>query len=213
VSSSVRYSGNCSGNVSKDAKYSIRRGRDGVWQIEIIYYIGPKEYYQCATREHPALIALVNDAKESAGGGFYINEFGHVLIRKTDGEIYCVGRYHELLEFDISGTVISAQPPTWLKPGDEWMGHHVGRRYAITANGQDLFYRVSDDNHHRLMHLSEMVGSGPASKLARRLVSVKGTAGGRVYINERKQFFARDGSDFIYLGSLDDDGWYPEPSI
>jgi hypothetical protein len=87
------YPGNCSGNVNRDAKYSIRHGSDGGWQIEIIYYIGSDEYKKASTREHPRLTKLVNDAKDAQGGTFYINDFRHVLVRLQDDWIgHHVGR-------------------------------------------------------------------------------------------------------------------------
>jgi len=210
----IPYSGNTTGNVSRDAKYSIRHGGDRDWQIEITYYIGPTEYVRPSTREHPRLVELVNRAKDWPGGTFYINEFQHVLIRRADN-LYCVGSYDGLLEFEVSGVVVSAEPPPGLKPGQEWIGPHAGRPYVLAANCRDIYYKLMSGSHFREERLSLRVGSAAASKLASRLAEVKGPQGGRIYINERKHFFAPvDGSeDFLYLGSLGNDAWFPQPSV
>lgn len=214
MSTLLPYTGNCRPVASKDAKYSIRRGKDGVLQIEIIFFVGRKEFFQPSTREHPALIEMVNKAKESQGGTFYINEFSHVLVPGQDGKLCCVGRYAELLEFNVSGVVVSAQPPQWLKQGEEWLGPHVGRPYVLSADCRDIYYKSSDGEHHRQIHLAQVVGEASAAELAGRLSKTKGPDGGRIYINERKQFFAPvQESGFLYLGPLGDDPWFDEPAI
>jgi hypothetical protein len=207
------YPGNCSGNVNRDAKYSIRHGSDGGWQIEIIYYIGSDEYKKASTREHPRLTKLVNDAKDAQGGTFYINEFRHVLVRLQDGIFICAGRYDGLLEFEIDGAVISAEPPLSLKTGDDWIGHHVGRPYILAAGGIDIYYRSTTGDHHRKVFLSRFVGADAAANLAGRLAGEMGNQGGRFYINERKHLFCRASDGFKYLGALGDAPWFPEPPI
>ena len=65
------------------------------------------------------------------------------------------------------------------------------------------------------MFLSEHVGKGPASALASRIGKAKGNSG-RFYINECGEFFSPPSdprSDFVYLGSLDDDVWFPPPAV
>jgi hypothetical protein len=60
--------------------------------------------------------------------------------------------------------------------------------------------------------LSDDVGRTAANQLARRLARVKGSSGGRIYINERCEFFApvtsADYARFLYLGHLADDTWF-----
>ncbi len=214
MSNYVLYAGNTTGNVSKEAKYSIRYGPDGAGQIEITYYIGPYEYVRPSTREHPKLVDIVNEAKNRFGGAFYINEFQHVLVRREDNFVYCVGRYDQLLEFDVSGVVVSAEPPAGIKPGHEWIGPHVGRPYVLTADCRDIYYRIVTGYHRRADHLSQHLGIAAASKLAGRLAQGK-SRGGRIYINERKHFFApvQGDEEFLYLGPLGDDAWFPEPAV
>ena len=57
-------------------------------------------------------------------------------------------------------------------------------------------------------------GAKEARKLANRLAAIKGSQGGRIYINEQCEFFAprteSSGMPFVYLGHLDDDVWFSE---
>jgi hypothetical protein len=209
------YPGNSMPNVNRDAKYSVRYGAGGVGQIEIIYYIGPKEYVRPATREHPKLVKLVNEAKGYFGGGFYINEFSHVLTRSGDGEMYCIGRYEELLQFDVDGIIVSAESPPGLAVGEVWTGPHVGRPYVLSVDCKDIYFKRIDGKHIRKDCLSEQVGSAAARALAKRLSEIKGTHGGRIYINERRHFYApvQGDDEFLYLGSLGTDAWFHEPPM
>lgn len=206
-----KHLGNTESITKKDAKYRIRHGNDGEWQVEIIYYIGKNKYQRPATKEHPELIRIVNDAKAGSGGIFYIDEFRHVLIPSNDGAIYCVGKYDALLEFIVDGFTVSAEPPITLPPGGPWTGPHTGRRYRVKADASDIYYRATTDGVTDELFLSDFTGPDAAAQLARRLCKVKGPQGGRIYINERKQFFAPVDDEFLYLGPLGNDLWFPEP--
>jgi len=61
-------------------------------------------------------------------------------------------------------------------------------------------------------------GAAAAAALAHRLRSVKGFAGGRIYINEAGEFFApipgrSNNLSYLYLGPLGEDQWFPPPDV
>jgi hypothetical protein len=65
--------------------------------------------------------------------------------------------------------------------------------------------------------LSDDIGPVGARGLAKRLSKVKGSDGGRIYINEALEFFSpvegRDRIDYVYLGSLEEDLWFEPPDV
>jgi hypothetical protein len=206
-------------NVSKDAKYSVRNGRNG-WEVQLLFVLNSRERTLLATDGHEELIEMVNAIKEaksgSAGGAFYINEFGDVLVPTTTDGCFFAGVYEGLLEFEFDGEIVSAEAPAGLSPGDEWPGPHMGVRYTLSAGGQDIKCEVQDGRISREHRLSDTAGEGGASLLAKRLASVKGSNGGRIYINERGNFFSppRDGgTEHIFLGGIDEDQWFPAPDV
>ena len=214
------YEGNIPSNVNKDAKYSVVYGAAGKMEVRLIYRLGRGEKALVTTASHPDLVRKVNDVKEEfglgSGGAFYINEFGHVLV-PAGAECYCAGRYERYLEFDFEGARISPQAPASLKPGEVWPGPRVGVAYTLSADGSDIRYsRQTRPSVTKEFRLSEEVGEPAATRLARRLSRHK-RGGGRVYINEAREFFAPIGSDgeweHIYLGSLGDDEWFSAPRI
>lgn len=200
--------------VSTDAKYRIRHGADGAWQIEIVYFIDEEVFYRPATRTHPELVAMVHAAKSYDGGTFVINEWNQVVVRRENGSIACAGEYDQLLEFEVAGATISAEPSSELKAGDLWLGPSVGRAYVLNAGGEDVAYTQSfADGAFAKRQLSKAVGVTAARALAQRLSIVKGARGGVIYINERRHFFAPgpNSKEKIYLGPLGNDAWFPKP--
>jgi hypothetical protein len=74
------------------------------------------------------------ELRGTAGGAFYINEFHHVLVPSDDsGPCYYAGTYHELLEFDYEGQIVSPEPPLDLTRGKPWPGPHAGIAYVLIA--------------------------------------------------------------------------------
>jgi hypothetical protein len=209
------YPGNPPSNVTKEAKYSVVRAKDG-WGVRLIYSVSNRQRDLLTTTAHPQLSDMVNRAKVEVtgdeGGAFYINEYGHVLVPSPEGVLYA-GSYHKELEFDFEGTQIRPTAPDGLRPGDVWVGPRVGIRYVLNAGGDDVYYEHKPTPTRTVKHcLSDDVGRAAATHLARRLARVKGTNGGRIYINERCEFFApvtsADYARFLYLGHLEDDTWF-----
>lgn len=214
----TEYPGYVPSNVSKDAKYTIRHGASG-WEVQLPFRVSDREVFLLAHDGHPELVDMVNrvkaDANGAEGGAFYINEFCDVIVPTQRG-VYFAGMYDDLLEFDMEGSVVSPEPPASLRPGDPWPGPHVGVRYVLKAGGSDIKYVLTSGRRSVEHRLSDVAGPAAARALIERLVSVKGSSGGRIYINERCQFFgpAGDGSSgFVYLGALDDDPWFSPPDV
>jgi hypothetical protein len=213
------YTGNIPSNVSKDAKYSIVHGAAGM-EVRLVVQLSGGERALVTTRAHPRLVKMVNSLKEEqggvSGGAFYINEYSLVLV-PVGGSCYCAGEYGELLEFAFEDRIITPKAPTGLRPGDEWPGSHVGVAYTLTADGQDVRYvAVPRPNVEKTVRLSEEAGTAGARRLARRLFKHK-PGGGRIYINEAREFFGPtqtgNGAKWIYLGNLEEDEWFPRPTI
>lgn len=214
------YPGNIPSNVSKDAKYSVISGPDG-HEVRLVYRLSSREKALLTTDGHPDLVDMVNDVKlemnGAAGGAFYINEFYDVLVPTTKGECYFAGTYQRLLEFDLGeGQTIGPRAPAGLEPGAPWAGPHVGIRYRLKAGGRDISYTRVSGNREREYRLSDEHGADEAAALAKRLSVHKGDAGGRIYLNEAGEFFSPPpgpDQDFVYLGSLDEDLWFPPPEV
>ena len=215
------FEGNIPANVSKDAKYSVKR-EQGKWAIQLLYRLNNLgEKALLATRDHPELVKMVNAVKDEIvgqpGGAFYINEFRQVLVPAANGkEYYCAGRYEDLLIFDFEGKTISAVPET-LEPGTAWEGPHVGIPYTLTAGAKDVKFERRRGQRISTELLSGHTSAHEARLLTRRLEQIKGSSGGTIYINERRHFFAPIATDegvaYQYLASLGDgDPWFKEPA-
>ena len=214
------YNGYAPSNVSKDAKYSIKHGLDGKMQVHLVYRFNHRDYALLSTELHPDLVDMVNDIKLEVqgvfGGVFYINEFGHVLVKAADRGCYYAGDYDDPVIFEFEDESIGPEPGPGIAPGELWPGPHVGIRYTLTAGSDDIYYeREVRPRFFQRTFLSDIDEVG-ANRLARRLAKVKGSSGGRVYINEASCFFAPvddgDGLQYVYLGDLGTDVWFPEPS-
>lgn len=218
----LSYPGCIPSNTNKDAKYSVKHGLGGGWEISLLYRVNNREKELLSTDSHDGLVDLVNAVKEhasgSAGGAFYINEYSHVLVPTTTGCLYA-GCYERLVHFEYDGRSLGPTPPEGLRPGDAWPGPHVGIRYTLVAGGDDIRYERVDGRRTTEYYLSDSAGRAAAAALAGRLAGVKGRQGGRFYINEAAQFFApmseaNGGVSYVYLGGLDeDDAWFPAPSV
>jgi hypothetical protein len=212
------YRGNVPSNVSKEAKYSVVH-KPGGMEIRLIYRLSGGDKALVTTRDHPKLVKMVNAVKEAggqAGGAFYINEYGFVLV-PAQGECYYAGKYQELLEFKFEGRSITAKAPDGLVAGAKWIGPRVGIRYTLNADRRDIRYEVeSRPSVFTEKRLSEEIGAAAAQRLASRLGEHK-PGGGRIYINEAREFFTPISSDnnitYVYLGGLADDLWFQAPPI
>jgi hypothetical protein len=213
-----RYTGNSPMRVSKDAKYTVTTG--GAIRLE--YQESHRVRYLLTTDDHEALAVAVNDAKEELtgrkGGAFYINEFRSVLVPDGQGgRCFWVGNYEDTLVFREGSLEVSPSAPAGLRPGDRWPGPHVGIPYVLNAGATDLRYEKIDGRRRETVFLSDDVGAAEARRTAEFVSSVKGTSGGRVFINEEWELFAPVGIagdwDYLYIGRLSDENlqWFAPP--
>jgi hypothetical protein len=223
------YNGYTPSNVARDAKYSIRHDLEaGEMKVHLLYRVDHRERALLSTDLHLKLVRMVNEVKVEVqgteGGVFYINEWGHVLVKTTDRQCYYAGLFTDEdppLAFAFEGREISSVPPTGLEPGDPWPGPHAGIRYVITADQRDIKYVHEFQPRRTIEHVLSEESGRPVAQVrtfARRLADLKGGSG-RIYINEERQLFAprpgdEGGLDYIYLGELGEgDPWFPEPSV
>lgn len=212
------YPGLIPSNVNKDAKYSVVHGDEGM-QVRLLFQLNHKEKAILTTDRHDELVNMVNAVKQAdgaaPGGAFYINEYFDVLVPSSSGCCFA-GTYERVLEFDLDGQIVSPHRPPGVEPGDEWPGPHVGIGYVLAAGGADIYYKTKNGKIERREDLSDHVGATAAAKLAGRLAAIRGSEGGRIYINECGEFFAppRAGATgHVYLGALDEDAWFPAPDV
>lgn len=210
------YKGLCPSNIAKDAKYSM----SVAGEVRLTYHIDARTRDLLTTDDHPTLAKMVNAAKEQVngrpGGVFYINEFSEVIVPgRTSGLCHRAGLYDGLLEFELDGEVISPRAPSHLRAGDDWPGPHVGIAYLLCAGGNDIRYELRSGNRITLVLLSDVVGEKRARETAARVSAVKGSMGGRFYINEQCELFAPVPSGgawrFLYIGHLEDSAWFDRP--
>jgi len=215
------YPGNLPRNVNHDAKYSVVHDTDGEMRVRLLYTLSEGERALLSTDRHPQLVDMVNQVKDEVhgalGGAFYINEYGQVLVPTSTAYFYA-GKYTTLLEFDFEGKVIGPKAGSLLKPGDTWIGPHAGIPYVLAAGGRDFYYELETrPGVVKRTTLSTFVGVPAAAALGRRLSAVKGNQGGRIYINEAREFFAPidigGAWDQLYLGPLGNDAWFPAPDL
>lgn len=219
------YRGYAPSNVARDAKYSIRHDLDGEMKVHLVYRSGHRERALLSTDLHLPLVHMVNDVKievqGAAGGVFYINEWGHVLVKTADRECYYAGTYSDPMAFFYDDREVSSNPPAGLESGELWPGPHAGIRYILSADGSDIYFQHEERPRRYTRHfLSEE--TSPLTEvraLVERLKPHKPPGGGRIYINEARQFFAPRADEvgdleYVYLGYLsEDDPWFPEPSV
>ncbi len=221
----IPYYWNLPKNVSRDAKYAVRRNK-GKMEVGLLFRTDYGEEWTLSTYDHPQLVQMVNEVKMattgSQAGAFYINEYRQVIVPAADGSdtYYYAGEYHRDLEFLFEGKVISGRAATLdgqaLKPGDTWEGVHPGIPYVLKAGGKDIsFKHPIRPNVMREELLSTYTMPPAALALAVRIRSVKGFEGGRFYVNERRHIFAplggEGGLNYLYIGDLaPNDPWYPK---
>lgn len=210
------YTGHTPSNVSKDAKYTV----SSAGEVRLTYRINLREKELLTTSKHPKLVEMVNVIKQEIngvpGGVFYINEFGDVLVPGQEaGTCHWAGHYDKILEFTFGDAYLSPAAPPGLRPGDKWPGPHPGVRYILKAGGRDIRYQRKSGNRVTDVYLSEEVGENAAKATAARIKAIKGSDGGRFYINERCELFApvasNDYEHFVYLGHLEDSAWFDPP--
>ena len=221
----VRFEGNCPTNVSKDAKYTVRL-EDGDYVVGLFFRSADGELWYPSNGEHPELVNMVNKVKNqysgNPGGAFYINEYGQVIVPVAGEEkdYYLAGEYNNPIEFEFEGKILSGDAKDLegnpLKPGDTWVGPHPGIPYVLKAGGKDIYYKCwVRPRVEKEVKLSDCIGK-EAEKVASKIASLKGAAGGRFYVNEYCQIFApktsEQGFEYIYIDKIEDlDYWFPKP--
>ena len=212
----VPYTGNNQTNVSKDAKYTVTAAGD----VRLVFRGGPreKELLTAPGLDYEALVKMVNQIKVQVagapGGAFYVNEYGDVLVPDGVGGWYFAGNYDKRLEFAFNGGVLTSRAAPGLEPGDVWEGPHPGIRHTLCAGGADVKYESKNGARTTEVRLSDQVGAGAARATAARIAAVKGSSGGRFYINEAAELFApvaAQNYDFLYIGHLEDSSWFVAP--
>lgn len=213
-----RYVGNRPASARRDAKYSIvydEESPDG-FAVRLTYWEDNQDYYLLTTQDHEDLVKMVNDVKVAVtgtpGGAFYVNEHRQVLV-PAGGDYFFGGPYTDLLTFDFGGRILSPQAPSGLQPGLPWEGPRPGIPYVLSAGGQDVYYdEQRGRDAFRRVRLSSVVGEHTARMIAAQLREFVGSSGGRVYINEAREFFMpQDRSGYggpLYLGPLGDASWF-----
>ncbi len=152
--------------------------------------------------------------RRRARGAFYVNEYGDVLVPDGVGGSYFAGNYDKRLEFAFNGGVLTSRAAPGLEPGDVWEGPHPGIRHTLCAGGADVKYESKNGARTTEVRLSDQVGAGAARATAARIAAVKGSSGGRFYINEAAELFApvaAQNYDFLYIGHLEDSSWFVAP--
>lgn len=212
------YTGNSPLRVSKDAKYTVTAGG----QIRLEYQESARVRYLLTTDDHEELADMVNSIKVKLndgrpGGQFYINEFRCVLVPDGEGGS-CVfaGHYDETLFFRDGSLEVSPIAPPDLGVKEEWAGPHVGVPYTLIAGATDIRYEKRDGRRRETVFLSDDLGPAAARDVARWISNVKGTSGGRFFINEESELFAPVGVagdwSYVYIGSLGERPWFMVPS-
>jgi hypothetical protein len=219
------FTGNCPRNVSKDAKYGVGHDkRTRALGVGLTYSTSDDALWHMTTVEHPELMAMVNAVKVQHGdrphGPFYINEFKQVIVPVGNPvQYYFAGKYEAPLRFRYNGRTISGEPIDQsgkpLQPGDRWTGPHAGIPYVLTATGADIYYkRWPQPEVEQRVKLSTKRGKSTAVQVARLLSLLKGSSGGRFYVNEFCCVFSpvSDGDvlEYLYFGQIDLNCWFPE---
>lgn len=225
----TKFEGNCPRNVSKDAKYSVRRGstdeKGGGLVVALVYEADNDERWHPSTDAHPDLVKMVNAVKTSAGqppnGAFYINEYRQVIVPVAgSSDYYFAGCYDRPLEFEFEGKHLSGAAKDLdgnpIASGDIWVGPRPGVPYKLCAGGNDIGYSVFPRRGvERRVRLSKEIGRDRAREAASSISRVKGHAGGRFYVNEYLNAFAPLSDDrdirYVYCGKIDLNEWFRKP--
>ena len=233
------YTGNWPGNVSKTAKYTVKRD-DSDWRVMVAYEVGIETIYPAVETANSDIPEKVNEIKQRLGdskaGTFYINEFKHLIVPIENGKdiLYY---FVDVIEkpdfgFEYDGRIITSEPVdrlgVSLAPGDSWIGPRPGIPYVLTAGGTDVYFErfvitaedpgmLDKPKRRKKFRLSnEHTDREAMRNNISKIVKIKGDRGGRFYVNEHLAIFTPKGTDdglrFVYCGQLDLDGWYSEPS-
>lgn len=216
-----RYTGFSKFESFENRKYHVQR-HAGRWAVcAVRSQNGVRERFW---DDSNPVIDAVNEVKichnGQSGGGFWINEFGHVVVTTESLIRYSAGRLTRPLELRGDCGIITAEAAPGLAGGAEWPGPQQGACYKITASGTDIATDANFQNDgyavRETLRLSEFVGSDRAERLARRFSRFK--ASGRIYVNEARLVFGpvQKGGGWvdIYLGSIEaNDPWFPEPGV
>lgn len=222
----IEFVGNCPKNVAKETKYSVRFEK-GDYVVGIHYQASDDEIWRPTSHEHPELVAMVNEIKlyfnGAPGGPFYINEFKQVIVPvANEADYYYAGEYHQPLVFEFDGQIISGEALDLdgnpLKMGDPWPGPHPGIRYVLAAGCKDIYYEyVPRPGVIKRVRLSRAIGVERAKKVAVEIGRVKGSSGGRFYVNEFCSAFAPKntdyGIDYLFVQEIDLADWFPKPEV
>lgn len=222
----VKFVGNRPGNVSKDARYSVRYEK-GNYVVGLFYRSVDDELWYPTSNEHPDLVESVNRIKlhfnGAPGGTFYINEYKQVLVPIGDeADYYYAGEYHPSLTFEFEDQIISGEAlddgGNPLQPGKPWMGPHPGIPYTLKAGCKDIYYRfMIRQGVEKEVSLSKTIGVEAAKRVAQELGKYKGYEGGRFYVNEFGTVFTPKmgpyGMEYVYLQKIDLANWFPKPEM
>jgi hypothetical protein len=198
-----------------DPTLSKRNGRYRVMpdgSVELAIHRDGVEVRAAGLDPHPDLAALVQRCLgHDRASLFAINEWQHVLL-KVDGRTRYAGRYDKPLRFLLDGRITSATAPRGARPGERWEGSRVGMRYTLAATGKDVYAkRRTADGAETKEHLSAHLAA--CEPYVREWSRYK-PGGGAVYINEARELFGPLSEDeYVYLGYVPLDEWYPRPTV
>lgn len=225
-------------NVSRLAKYTVKF-QDGTWKVVVLYDLGDGMQYLAVEGGGNDLAERVNAVKQThqsqPGGAFYINEFRHVVVPVVSGNTsayYYAGAFDSDLSFQFEGKPLTTRPVNAggqpLQPGERWIGPRPGIPYVLAAGGTDIYFEspaLTDadpptvrENVIRKVKLSAVLGDkGMAAQAAAAVSRLRGSTGGRFYVNECDAMFTPvdkgdgNGLNYIYCGQLDRNNWFKEP--
>jgi len=219
----VEFDGNCTSNVSKDAKYSVRND-EGEWKVGLVYETPDGERWYPVSDKHSELVEMVNRIKKEItkkpGGVFYINEYKQVIVPTVGNKTYYLaGEYSKPLEFEFEQKILSGDAKDFagkpLSPGDEWNIPHPGIKYIISSSPCDIYYdREIRPRVTKRYKLSDYQKPNTVGKICDMINAVK--TAGRFYINEFGHIFTPTGQNpvkYIYVGKLENlNDWFPKPT-
>jgi Phospholipase D-like domain at C-terminus of MIT len=223
----IIFEGNCSTNITKQSKYTIKH-HNGHYVVSVMIETPDGIRMYPATRDHEQLVAMINAIKEEVagikGGAFYINEHGQVIVPAGNPvKYYYAGEYHERirLKMEDTGEEFSGRPhdehENLLSPGQPWDGRpRPGIQYTLAAGGTDIHYkRELGPQREQIVKLSKVVGVEAARRTASKIARVKGNKGGAFYVNEYRALFCpvtdADFVNYLFIGVLTkEDPWFPK---
>lgn len=226
-------------NISKTAKYVVRN-IDGKWKVTVSYDLGDGMMYLAVESGGSDVADRVNNLKRAIegkeGGGFYINEYRHLIIPVAaagTSHYYSGGIVDTDFVFEFEGQKLTSHPigpdGVPLKLGETWYGPRPGIPYVLAAGAQDIYFEspaLTADQPPtvrqgvtRKVKLSKILTDKQALHRALAPIrQVRGHLGGRFYVNEQRAVFTPvdkgdgNGLNYIYCGQVDLNDWFPSPS-